>query len=80
MTEERERARTGISSLRVRFNRVFGYGIEVKLNTGGVVRDNVIIDTKGPGIMVYGARDLVTVSVVERNFTRGSRTSSRRGW
>ena len=26
---ERERARTGISSLRVRFNRVFGYGIEV---------------------------------------------------
>jgi DNA mismatch repair protein MutS len=27
--EERERARTGIPSLRVRFNRVFGYGIEV---------------------------------------------------
>ena len=27
--EEREGARTGISSLRVRFNRVFGYGIEV---------------------------------------------------
>jgi DNA mismatch repair protein MutS len=27
--EQRERARTGIPSLRVRFNRVFGYGIEV---------------------------------------------------
>jgi DNA mismatch repair protein MutS len=27
--EARERARTGISSLRVRYNRVFGYGIEV---------------------------------------------------
>src|SRR3989442_192343 len=27
--EERERSRTGLSSLRVRFNRVFGYGIEV---------------------------------------------------
>src|SRR5439155_24904931 len=27
--EERERARTGLSSLRVRFNRVFGYGIGV---------------------------------------------------
>ena len=27
--EERERVRTGIPSLRVRFNRVFGYGIEV---------------------------------------------------
>lgn len=27
--EERERARTGIASLRVRYNRVFGYGIEI---------------------------------------------------
>src|SRR4029079_4313573 len=27
--EERERARTGISSLKVRYNRVFGYYIEV---------------------------------------------------
>jgi DNA mismatch repair protein MutS len=27
--QERERARTGLSSLRVRFNRVFGYGIEI---------------------------------------------------
>ena len=27
--EEREHSRTGLSSLRVRFNRVFGYGIEV---------------------------------------------------
>jgi DNA mismatch repair protein MutS len=27
--EERERARTGLSSLRVRYNRVFGYGIEL---------------------------------------------------
>jgi DNA mismatch repair protein MutS len=27
--EERERARTGLSTLRVRFNRMFGYGIEV---------------------------------------------------
>jgi hypothetical protein len=53
-----------------------GYGIEVKLNSAGIIRDNVIVDTKGPGIMVYGARDLVTVSVVERNFVRGSRTSS----
>src|SRR4029079_15463264 len=27
--EQRERARTGLSSLRVRYNRVFGYGIEI---------------------------------------------------
>ncbi len=53
-----------------------GYGLQVKLNSSGVIRGNVIQDTKGPGIMVYGARDLLTVSVVERNFVSGSRTSS----
>ncbi len=38
--EERERARTGISSLKVRFNRVFGYYIEVsKANLGLVPAD-----------------------------------------
>ena len=40
--EERERARTGISSLKVRFNRVFGYYIEVsKSNLGLVPADYV---------------------------------------
>jgi len=53
-----------------------GYGLEVKLNSAGVIRDNRIVDTKGPGIMVYGSHDLTLVSVVERNFVRGSRTSS----
>ena len=38
--EERERARTGISSLKVRFNRVFGYYIEVsKSNLHAVPAD-----------------------------------------
>jgi DNA mismatch repair protein MutS len=38
--EERERARTGIQSLKVRFNRVFGYYIEVsKSNLGAVPGD-----------------------------------------
>jgi len=38
--EERERARTGIGSLKVRFNRVFGYYIEVsKANLRGVPAD-----------------------------------------
>jgi hypothetical protein len=32
-----------------------GYGLQVKLNSTAVIRDNVIVDTKGPGIMVYGA-------------------------
>lgn len=57
-------------------NPEIGYGIEVKLNSNGVIRDNIISETKGPGIMVYGSRDLASVSVVERNFVRGSRTSS----
>jgi DNA mismatch repair protein MutS len=40
--EERERSRTGISSLKVRFNRVFGYYIEVsKSNLGLVPADYV---------------------------------------
>jgi len=40
--EERERVRTGISSLRVRFNRVFGYGIEVThAQTGRVPEEYV---------------------------------------
>jgi len=38
--EEQERARTGISSLKVRYNRVFGYYIEVsKSNLGSVPAD-----------------------------------------
>lgn len=53
-----------------------GYGLEVKLNSSGIIRDNIIVDTKGPGIMVYGAHDLVAESLVERNVAIGSRTSS----
>lgn len=49
-----------------------GYGLEIKLNSSGIVRDNVILRTKGPGIMVYGARDLLTQSLVERNVVVGS--------
>ena len=43
-----------------------GYGFQVKLNSVAVIRDNVIVDTKGPGIMVYGAHNLTAVSVIER--------------
>jgi len=40
--EERERARTGITNLKVRFNRVFGYYIEVsKSNLGQVPADYI---------------------------------------
>ncbi|HYE94357.1 MAG TPA: DNA mismatch repair protein MutS [Terriglobales bacterium] len=40
--EERERARTGISTLRVKFNRVFGYGIEVTNAQTGKVPDEYV--------------------------------------
>jgi len=49
-----------------------GYGLEIKLNSSGIVRDNVILRTKGPGVMVYGARDLLTRNLVERNVIMGS--------
>lgn len=53
-----------------------GYGIQVKLNSAAIVRDNVIKDTKGPGIMIYGATHRSFENVIERNFISGSRTSS----
>jgi hypothetical protein len=53
-----------------------GYGIQLKLGSTGIIRDNVIVRTKGPGIMVYGTRDRGRPSVVEANFLASSRTSS----
>src|SRR5688572_19410215 len=53
-----------------------GYGIQVKLNSTAVIRDNEIVNTKGPGIMVYGSQDPSRISIIERNFVRSSRTSS----
>jgi DNA mismatch repair protein MutS len=40
--EERERKRTGISNLKVRFNRVFGYYIEVSKSNLGLVPEDYI--------------------------------------
>jgi DNA mismatch repair protein MutS len=40
--EERERARTGIASLKVRFNRVFGYYIEVSKANLALVPDDYV--------------------------------------
>jgi len=53
-----------------------GYGIQFKLNSSGIIRGNIVMNSKGPGIMVYGARHGADVSVVERNVTIGSRKSS----
>lgn len=53
-----------------------GYGVQVKLNSTGVIRDNAIVETKGPGIMVYGSRDPERTTLIERNFVSSSRQSS----
>ena len=53
-----------------------GYGIQFKLNSTGVIRDNVILNTKGPGIMIYGTADAVKTQIIERNFVMGSQQSS----
>jgi hypothetical protein len=53
-----------------------GYGVQVKLGSTAAIRDNVIVRTKGPGIMVYGSRDRARASVIEGNFVADSRTSS----
>jgi DNA mismatch repair protein MutS len=48
--EERERQRTGIASLKVRFNRVFGYFIEIsKSNLGAVPPDYIRKQTVANG-------------------------------
>jgi hypothetical protein len=52
-----------------------GYGMQLKLNSAGRVREDVVANTKGPGIMVYGATTPRRVSVIERNATMGSRHS-----
>lgn len=53
-----------------------GYGVQLKLNSTGIIRNNVIVQTKGPPIMVYGAADDTKPSIIERNYIAGSRTSS----
>ena len=53
-----------------------GYGMQIKLNSVGTIRGNTVLDTKGPGIMVYGSRDPVATSVVERNLVMNSRNEA----
>ncbi len=55
-----------------------GYGIQLKLNvTGGVIRNNWITHTRGPGIMVYGAADddPALGNLVEGNVVVGARNN-----
>jgi hypothetical protein len=51
-----------------------GYGLEIKLNSYGTVRDNTVYRTKGPGIMVYGSNRKDPPSILEGNYVEGSET------
>ncbi|MEW5979028.1 MAG: Ig-like domain-containing protein [Acidobacteriota bacterium] len=51
-----------------------GYGVEVKLNSYGMIRDNTVYRTKGPGIMVYGSNQGDPASVLVGNYVEGSAT------
>lgn len=51
-----------------------GYGLQIKLNSYGLVRDNTVYRTRGPGIMVYGSNRGDRPSIVEGNYVEGSLT------
>jgi hypothetical protein len=51
-----------------------GYGLQIKLNSYGIVRDNTVYRTRGPGIMVYGSNRGDPPSIVEGNYVEGSLT------
>ncbi len=53
-----------------------GYGLEIKVDSFGVVRDNVIHDTQGPGIEIFGSYDDSRVSYVTGNLVMGSRANA----
>ncbi len=52
-----------------------GYGIEVKKDSWGRVADNVIVDTQGPGIEMFGSEDAAAASTVDGNLVVGSRNN-----
>lgn len=53
-----------------------GYGVEVKRDSWGSVRDNVIHDTQGPGIEMFGSEDPARASVVAGNLVVRSRNNA----
>ncbi|MEZ6090984.1 MAG: right-handed parallel beta-helix repeat-containing protein [Pirellulaceae bacterium] len=66
-----------IDGSRINDANIVGYGIQLKLNVDGVVRNNLILGTQGPAIMVYGFQDAKTSGkqLVENNIVVGARNS-----
>jgi Bacterial Ig domain/Right handed beta helix region len=55
---------------------VAGYALDVELNSYGIVRDNTIYRTRGPGIIIYGSNCGDPPSTVEGNYVEGSQTGA----
>lgn len=53
-----------------------GYGMEIKLNSFGTVRNNTVYDTHGPCIEVYGSNRGDPATLVEGNYVQGSVTDA----
>ncbi len=53
-----------------------GYGIEVKLNSVAIIRDNTFYDTKGPCLMVYGSDRGDPACLIEGNYLQGSKNDA----
>ncbi len=49
-----------------------GYGVQIKLNSQALIRDNTIYRTRGPGIMVYGSDNGAPASIIEGNYVEGA--------
>ncbi|MBI5512734.1 MAG: right-handed parallel beta-helix repeat-containing protein [Deltaproteobacteria bacterium] len=53
-----------------------GYGVQLKLNSYGTLRDNTVYRTRGPGLMVYGSDRGDPPSILEGNYVHGSVTDA----
>lgn len=53
-----------------------GYGMEIKLNSFGTVRNNTVYDTHGPCIEIYGSDSGEPATLVEGNYVQGSVTDA----
>ncbi len=53
-----------------------GYGMELKKDSWGVIRDNVVNDTQGPGIEVFGSEDAARATLIDGNFAVRSRNNA----
>lgn len=49
-----------------------GYGVQIKLNSQALIRDNSVYRTRGPGIMVYGSDKGAPASIIEGNYVEGA--------